>query len=93
MTPHVMAPMIADAADVRLFQDLVEQAQAGLSAARRPRSDALVRGIMIEIPSAAILAAELAPIVEFFSVGTNYLTQYLFAADRTNAALGRFHDA
>jgi phosphoenolpyruvate-protein kinase (PTS system EI component) len=47
---------------------------------------------MIEVPSAAILAGESASRVQFFSIGANDLTQYLLAADRTNAALARLQD-
>ena len=49
-------------------------------------------GVMIETPAAAVLSSELAKQVDFFSVGTNDLTQYTLAVDRQNAHLGRFYD-
>jgi len=50
-------------------------------------------GIMIEVPAAAVTGDLLAPEVDFFSLGTNDLTQYLFAADRTNPELARLADS
>jgi phosphocarrier protein FPr/phosphocarrier protein len=50
-------------------------------------------GIMVEVPSAAVMARELATVADFFSVGTNDLTQYVLAMDRMNPALARFLDA
>lgn len=93
VTPHVMAPMVATVGDVELFDSLCDEAQAQLAAEGSPRAGRLMSGIMVEVPAAAVAAGALARRVGFFSIGTNDLTQYLFAADRTNAALGHLQDA
>lgn len=72
---QVLAPMIATVAEARWFADLVHA--AGIARA----------GAMIEVPAAAVMAGEIAEAVDFVSVGTNDLAQYVMAADRSSAAL------
>ncbi len=89
----VMFPMISQLTEVEQALQLLEQAHDQLEANEVPHLWPLKRGIMIEVPSAALLSEQLAQDLDFFSIGTNDLTQYTMAAERGNAAVAELHDA
>ena len=88
----IMFPMVTSVWEVRETKKLIESVKKELDAEGLPYSDHVEIGIMIETPAAAVLTDRLAKEVDFFSCGTNDLTQYTLACDRQNNDLGRFYD-
>lgn len=88
----IMYPMITSLQEIHDIKVIVEEVKAELTADNIPFGE-VEQGIMIETPAAAVLSDILAKEVDFFSIGTNDLTQYTLAIDRQNAKLDHFFDA
>lgn len=88
----IMFPMITAVWEVERILDIAGKVKAELKAEGIPFAENVPLGIMIETPAAAIVSDQLAEKVDFFSIGTNDLTQYTLALDRQNTALDPFYD-
>ena len=88
----IMFPMVTSVWEVREAKKMCEQVKKELKAEGIPYDEHVQIGIMVETPAAAVMSDRLAKEVDFFSCGTNDLTQYTLACDRQNNDLGRFFD-
>ncbi|PXX54260.1 phosphotransferase system enzyme I (PtsI) [Hungatella effluvii] len=91
-TISIMFPMIISVGEVKRIKEIIREVKTELDEAGVPYKDVEL-GIMIETPAAVMISNELAKEVDFFSIGTNDLTQYTLAIDRQNPKLDRIYDA
>ncbi len=87
----IMFPMVSSLEELRAAKIFVDQAKEELRTADVPFAEDVPTGIMIEIPSAALIADLLIKEADFFSIGSNDLTQYTIAVDRMNAKIGQLY--
>ena len=88
----IMFPMIISVSEVKKIKEIIAEVQAELKAEGIPYKEDVELGVMMETPAAVMVSRELAKEVDFFSVGTNDLTQYTLAIDRQNQKLDTFYD-
>ena len=88
----IMFPMIISVAEVHEIKAIIAEVKEELKNEGIPFKDDVDLGVMIETPASVMISRELAKEVDFFSVGTNDLTQYTLAIDRQNAKLDKFYD-
>lgn len=91
-TLGIMFPMITSVSELEKILSICQEVRQELKGEGVEISDKVELGIMIETPAAAVISDRLAPMVDFFSVGTNDLTQYTLACDRQNATIEQFVD-